>query len=222
MNVVKAIGHATLAVAAAACIAAGPAVAQSALGTTKNALDGNHAALCSGETAFGNVIANAMKDASGSDVALINCGAIKSDQTFAAASELTEAETAAALPNGKLVVVELTGQELLAALEHGFGTLGQGDGRFLQVAGVRLDLDGKKPMGQRIRKITINGAALQFNRSYRIAAASEMLGVDAPLATAKVVTGADKGEALADVLSNYIRKKGIVDVKAWGRIEITQ
>ena len=126
------------------------------------------------------------------------------------------------LPVGKLVVVELTGNQLLAVLEYGFGTLGQGDGRFLQVAGVRLDLDGKKVVGQRIRKITINGEALQFNRSYRVAAASDMLGGDAPLAAAKVVSAADKGEALAIVLSNYIRKEGVIDVKAWGRIEITQ
>ncbi|MCA0432585.1 MAG: 5'-nucleotidase C-terminal domain-containing protein [Proteobacteria bacterium] len=223
MRWTRALGHAAAAVMVLSYVAGTPAMAQTVLGKTRHELDGRRASLCAHETALGNVVANAMKEMAPADAAIINCAAIQGERTFAAGAELSAEDTKQILPQGKIAVVEVTGVELLTLLEQAFSTRDPVDGRFPQLAGIRLQIDPNKPAGQRIVKLTVNGEALDFTRNYRLATTDELAGGGlgySALATAKPVIAAAQAQGLSDALAAYIQKEGELDVKVYGRIQL--
>lgn len=99
------------------------------------------------ENALGNLIADAMLDATqdrGAVAAFVNAGGLRASL---GPGEITYAELAETLPFGhRLVVLEVTGQELLAALEHGAGA----GGGFLHPShGFAYTVDADEPPGRR-------------------------------------------------------------------------
>ena len=60
-----------------------------AVGDTKVMLDSRRSSVRTGETAMGNLIADAMREAVGADVALTNSGGIRGDRTYDAGDTLT-------------------------------------------------------------------------------------------------------------------------------------
>ncbi len=226
MGRTQALRHAIAVVLlACGCAAGASAMAQAVLGKSKYELDGTSATLCRHEAALGNVVANALKEGAAADLALINCAAIKGARIFPANTELTLEDAQQILPQGKLAVLEVTGVDLLTILEQAVSTFGQDDGRFPQVSGIRMVVDPKRPAGQRIVKVTVNGEALDFARSYRVATSDELatggLGY-AAFAAMKSLISAEGAQALSDVLANYVRREGMLDVKTWGRIQVAE
>src|SRR3546814_7492918 len=59
------------------------------IGTTASDLDSRRATVRGGEAAIGNLIADAMRAATGADVALFNGGGIRGDTTYPAGTALT-------------------------------------------------------------------------------------------------------------------------------------
>jgi 2',3'-cyclic-nucleotide 2'-phosphodiesterase (5'-nucleotidase family) len=77
------------------------------------------------------------------DVALKNGGGIRDSILGPAITRLTV--QAALLFDNKLAVVELTGDQLLAAMENAVSRVPALDGRFPQVAGIELEYDASRP-----------------------------------------------------------------------------
>ena len=99
------------------------------IGTTANELNSQRAVVRGEESAWGNIIADAMKGANGADVAITNGGGIRGDKVYPAGTVLTRKDVFTELPFGnKTVVTEITGADLLAALENGFSQFEQGAG----------------------------------------------------------------------------------------------
>lgn len=133
-------------------------------------LDSRRTAVRGGEAAIGNLIADAMRSATGADVALMNGGGIRADRTYPAGSTLTRRDIQAELPFGnRVVTLEVTGAVLRAAFEHAVARAETGDGRFPQIAGAALAYDGKAPAGQRLRTLTVGGAPVEDGRTYVLA-----------------------------------------------------
>ena len=65
-----------------------------------------------------------------------------------------------------LVVLEITGKQLLEALENGVSQYPKLEGRFPQVSGIQFTFDSTKPAGQRILSNTllINGQSVISNK----------------------------------------------------------
>ena len=104
------------------------------IGETATALDTRRASVRTGETAFGNLAADAMRIATRSDVALINGGGIRGDTTHPAGAKLTRKLVLTELPFGnRTVKLRLTGAAIRQVLEHGVSRSGRGAGRFPQV-----------------------------------------------------------------------------------------
>ena len=51
---------------------------------------------------------------------------------------------------GVVCEVALSGEQVLAALEHGVSRLGESAGRFPQVSGIRFQVDPERPAGERV------------------------------------------------------------------------
>lgn len=121
------------------------------VGETSVDLDGERLQVRTRETNLGNLIADAMlwkARAAGAQIAIQNGGGIRSSIP---AGPVTLGQALEVLPFGNyLVVLSLTGEQLLAALENGVSQVEQAAGRFPHVAGLRFTWDSTRPVGQRV------------------------------------------------------------------------
>lgn len=127
-----------------------------AVGETKADLDGDRARVRTRETNMGNLIAGAMlwkAAAAGAQIAIQNGGGIRASIP---AGPITLGQAMEVLPFGNyLVVLSLTGEQVIAALENGVSQVETTAGRFPQVAGLKYTWDPAKPAGQRIVSVEV-------------------------------------------------------------------
>ena len=122
-----------------------------AIGTTTTALDSRRSSVRGGETAIGNLIADAMREAAGADIAITNAGGIRGDREYAAGTELTRRDVLTELPFGnRTVSFEMTGAQVRELLEHGLSAVEEDSGRFPQVSGLALEADLAAEPGSRV------------------------------------------------------------------------
>ncbi len=179
-----------------------------------------------GEAAIGNLIADAMRAAVEADVAITNGGGIRGNKQYPAGTQLLRRDVLTELPFGnKTVLVEITGETLLAALEHGVSQVEEGAGRFPQVSGLTMQADLKKPAGSRVTAVQVDGKPLDRQAKYRLATNDFMLkGGDGytMLAEGNVILDELDAKLLADDVMTYIAKAGTIAPKVEGRITLLQ
>jgi len=91
------------------------------------------------ETAIGDLCADAYRTLLGADVAFVNGGGIRADIK---AGDLTFGDIVKVHPFGNMAcLVEVTGQQILDALELGYSKVPNELGGFLQVSGITLKVD---------------------------------------------------------------------------------
>ncbi len=185
-------------------------------------LDTRTASVRSGETAFGNLIADAMREASGAEIAITNGGGIRANKQYPAGHKLTRRDILSELPFGnRNVITEVTGKAVRAALENGVSQVEQRGGRFPQVSGITVVYDPKAASGSRIVSIMVGGAPLDETRTYRVATNDFMLrGGDGY--TALTPTGGRdldvQGKLTANDVMIHARKLGQITAKIEGRV----
>ena len=141
-----------------------------ALGKTATELDTRRASVRSGENAFGNLVADAMRIAVGADAGLTNGGGIRGDTVYPAGSEITGKLVLTELPFGnKTVKLALSGARIRQALEHGVGNVENASGAFPHVSGLTFSFDATRPKGGRVVEVAIGGAPLEDDRTYTLA-----------------------------------------------------
>jgi 2',3'-cyclic-nucleotide 2'-phosphodiesterase (5'-nucleotidase family) len=194
------------------------------IGTTAGELDSRSATVRSQEAAIGNLIADAVKESTGGDVAITNGGGIRANKQYTAGAKLTRRDILSELPFGNATsLVEVTGADVRAALENGVSQLEQRAGRFPQVSGLTFEVDPKAPAGSRVSNVKVNGEPLDPAKRYKVATNNFMLaGGDgyAAFTKGRVLIGATDGKLLANEVMAYVRRKGTVDAKVDGRIVI--
>jgi 5'-nucleotidase len=122
------------------------------------------------ETNLGNLITDALRQATGADVAIYNGGSIRSDTTYGP-GEMTTRDVISILPfENPVVKVEISGAILRAALENGVSQVGQeiGSGGFPQVSGFQFEYDARRPAGSRVTKVSVAGRALDDRKNYTL------------------------------------------------------
>lgn len=192
------------------------------VGKTAGPLDSRRAIVRSQEAAIGNLIADAMREAVGADIAITNGGGIRADKEYAAGSALTRRDILSELPFGNTtVLVELKGQQVLEALENGFSQVEEGGGRFPQISGLVVEVDKSKPAGQRVISAMAGGKPLDPAALYKLATNDFMLnGGDGYVAfkQGKVIVDGAAGKLMANDVMVKVRAAGTVDAKVEGRI----
>lgn len=193
------------------------------IGTTEGALDSRRNVVRGEESAMGNLIADALKAATGADVTIINGGGIRADRTYDPGTKLTRRDVLTELPFGNVTVVtELPGSQVLAALENGFSQVEKGAGRFPQVSGIEVVYDPSAPAGSRVASVKVNGADLEMDKVYKVATNDYMLaGGDGygALGGGKVLVNKGNGNLMANDVMDYIAGMGTVNAKVEGRIK---
>lgn len=192
------------------------------IGSTATALDTRRATVRGGEAAFGNLLADALLEFTGADVALVNGGGIRANKEYPAGTALTRRDIFSELPFGNAaIMLRLSGADLLAALENGVSQVEDGAGRFPQVAGLRMSIDRDQPAGERVSNVTIGGERLRPGSSYTVVTNDYMAGGGdgyASLTNGEVVMDATDTDLVAAILIEYIRANSPVAPAPDGRI----
>jgi 5'-nucleotidase len=143
------------------------------IGQTSVFLDGENDNIRRGETNLGDMIADAVLEkvkAAGADIAIVNSGGIR---ISVPAGDITREKLMEVLPfENYLVLVDITGEQLVAALENGVSQAEEFKGRFPQVAGIRFTWNPANEPGNRIVSIDVQTEGgyvpLDENAVYRV------------------------------------------------------
>ena len=154
-----------------------------------------------GESALGNLIADAQRVAMDTDFAFMNAGGIRAD---IAAGEVTWGELFAVQPFGNsLVKMDLTGQQIYDLLEQQWA--GQPYPRILKISGLTYTWDAAAPAGSRIVAIHRNGAPLDRTATYTVTVNSFIADGGDNFTVLKQGTNRVIGPVDLDALIAYVR-----------------
>lgn len=120
-------------------------------------IDGSRETCRAGECAMGDLVADAMLDrvkGQGVTIAVQNGGGLRAS---IGGGEVTMGDVLAVLPfQNTLSTFNLTGSDVVAALENGVSQVEEGGGRFPQVAGLRFSWDPSvQPLAGRIKSVEV-------------------------------------------------------------------
>ena len=134
-------------------------IAEQRLGSNLRRLTRNRG----GESTLGNFVTDAIRVASGADVAMQNSGGLRADLAEGAVTKGTIYEV---MPfDNRVFTLGITGAEVRTALEQGLRAE-----RVTQVSGIKYTFDLAAPAGQRVQSLTLaDGQPLGEQRIYTVA-----------------------------------------------------
>lgn len=139
-------------------------------------LIGNEKAIRSEEASLGDLIADAVRDALKTDIAVINGGGLRLNDDLPVGAELRGIDLDATFYYGdeKVVKFELTGQQIIDMLDVAVSRIHIGHGAFLQVSGLAFAFEVTNPRSPdpayKVTRVTIGGAEIDRARRYTVAA----------------------------------------------------
>lgn len=181
-------------------------IEEEVVATTTEILQGERDDVRTGETNLGNLIAESLLDISGADVALTNGGGIRASINV---GEITKGEVLTVLPYGNTVrVIELTGKDLIAAIENGITDFPNAKGAFPHIAGMTVEFDSSKDAGSRVVSLMVAGVKVDETKTYTLATNDYLVagGDGYKMFTGKKVV-AEFG-AMDEVLTDFINVNG--------------
>lgn len=199
------------------------------VGRTATRLDATEDVVRGEESAWGSYLADVMRTAFPTvpaDVAVLNGGAIRIDDTFEGEIRWEHLARTFGFPT-RVGLLWLRGRDLRQTLlEHSVAG-GRGEGRFLQVSGLRFTFDRARPPGSRVTSVEVGGgdrwAPLEDERVYVVAVPDYLFaGGDGYLAHNRAVLsvppGADLRLLAFDALSAAYARGEAIAPRVEGRI----
>lgn len=181
----------------------------------KAPIDGDRKTCRQRECEMGNVVTDAMLDRvrdQGISIAIENGGGLRASLP---AGPLTKGDVLSVLPfQNTLSTFQLSGGDIVNALENGASQYEQGAGRFAQVAGLKYTVDPAAAPGSRISEVQVRDgaawAAIDPGKLYGVVSNNYMRrGGDGCEIMARNARDAyDFGPDLADVLADYLAGQG--------------
>ena len=138
------------------------------IGHTPVRLNGEREFVRTGETNLANLITDSILYATGADFAFLTGGNIRASIE---AGDITMGDALDVLPfSNLLVTVELSGADILEALEHGVSKYPEETGQHIQVAGIKFEFNPDSEEGKRVFNVSIaNGGAFDVSKKYTVA-----------------------------------------------------
>ena len=188
-------------------------------------IDGSRETCRAVECPMGNLIAEAMLDRvadQGVTIAIQNGGGVRASID---AGPVTMGEVLTVLPfQNTLSTFEVTGEDIVTALENGVSQVEEGAGRFPQVAGMKYAFDPAAPAGSRVSDVMvlIGGDAwgpIDPAAVYKVVSNNYVRGGgDGFRMFVDAANAYDFGPDLADVTAEYMAKVGPYTPMTDGRI----
>jgi 5'-nucleotidase len=135
------------------------------IGMTRNLLEGVEPAVRGRETALGNVLADAAREQMQTDVAIVNGGSIRINDNIPPGPITNYDLEGIFYYTNQLVAFPATGRQLLDMLNNSVSRVDAGDGRFLQISGLKFQYGPDVKAGD----VQVNGKPLDLAASYTVA-----------------------------------------------------
>ena len=194
------------------------------IGYTKFLLEGVEPAVRGRETALGNLLADVARAQMQTDVAVINGGGIRINDNIPPGPITTYDMEGIFYYSNRLVAFTATGQQLLDMLRNSVSRVDAGDGRFLQVSGLRFAYHPPQ-FTVNAEDVEVNGKPLDLNATYSVATVDYLylhgtedgyaLFADA---TRPPKVHEDREADFRKSVEAYVREKGTIDTAIDGRI----
>ncbi|MCH9630903.1 MAG: Trifunctional nucleotide phosphoesterase protein YfkN [Chlamydiia bacterium] len=187
-----------------------------------SSLDSRHTIVRTEESTMANLILDALKEQLNADVALMSGGIIRGDRFYEAGSSLSYKDLLKELAfDNDNILIEVTGKDILQALEVGVANTKDHAGKFLQVSGIEYFYNPNSIPGEKIIDVRINGSPLETKKKYRLATNTyNQSGGDGffSLADGKILVNYDEAGKLIDTVIQYMQKNPNISKSIEGRI----
>ncbi|KAK3282666.1 hypothetical protein CYMTET_9609 [Cymbomonas tetramitiformis] len=141
------------------------------LGSIETELDARFQQLRTQETNCGNWVADIMRMGCKADIGMLNSGCLRADMLYPV-GDFTARDLTRLLPfESELVVMEVSGKQVMEILENSVSMWPKAEGRFLQVSNIHFTFDGSQPAGHRVvsESVKVAGEILIEDRRYSVA-----------------------------------------------------
>lgn len=180
------------------------------LGNFSVELEGRFSQIRTAETNLGDWVCDVVLSATGADIVILNSGTFRSDQVHPA-GPFTMRDLVNVIPmHDPLVVLEVSGQTIVDALENAVSAYPMLEGRFPQVSGISFVFDPNRPPYSRVitELVQVADDWLDVKQMYSLCIKSYLhSGCDGftMFKTAKVIMGEDECPELGLTLQNHFR-----------------
>jgi 2',3'-cyclic-nucleotide 2'-phosphodiesterase (5'-nucleotidase family) len=164
-----------------------------------------------GESCLGDIVTDAMREASGAWIAFQNGGGIRADIPK---GPITLGAVFTTLPfDDDLVTMDLTGEQILELLEK--SVLSE---NILQVSGIQIVYDPSKPAGAKVASVEVAGKPMGPRATYRVVTNDFLASGGDQFNIFKKGRNISAGPSQRDTVADYIRKNSPINVPARNRI----
>ena len=175
------------------------------------------------ETNIGNFVADSYRSYFKADIGFMNGGGIRASIP---AGDFTLRDAYTILPfRNKVVLANVTGETIRAALENGVSKTKTLGGGFLQVSGIQYSYNPSRPVGQRVENILVNQEQMDPKKIYTVAMPNYIFnGGDGytMFSESELIVDEAGARTDAEVLIEYAKDLGVINIKTEGRIIVFQ
>ena len=185
------------------------------VGRTLVDLEGAREVVRASESNLGNLITDAMLNLSGADIALTNGGGIRASIPE---GDIVLGDVLTAFPFANYpVVIEVSGQDVIDALNHGVDAYPEPAGKFPHVAGMTYEIDtrGEVPL---VTNVMVAGEELDLDAMYKLVTNDFMAAGGDGYTMFGGKTILFQYGLLSEVLAEYIEVLEEIDMAVEGRI----
>lgn len=180
--------------------------------------------MASQETNLGDLVADAMRETGHAQAALVPADEVNANLQIPAGKTDTAALLSALSdgddPGSTVVILNLTGAQLLKVAERSLSRAPEPFDGFLQVSGLQIRYSPGQPTGKRVSLVGIGGGEVSAGQTYRVATTRSLAGGSLgyfQIFDKKDITE-DTGISLSQSLTNYLAAHKTLDVKTEDRI----
>ncbi|CAK7207090.1 hypothetical protein SEUCBS139899_009898 [Sporothrix eucalyptigena] len=193
---------------------------EKAVGWTAAPLDARFTTVRVKESNLGNFVCDIMRLHYQADCVVMASGTIRGDQIYPPGPVRVKDITDCFPFEDPVVVLRVTGQAILDALENGVSLYPALEGRFPQVSNIKYEFDPSKPAGARITKWEIGGSAADLQKTYLLCTRGYMArGKDGYISllaeseggTAEEIVDEESGILISMMLRQYFMALKVLD-----------
>ncbi|MGP1909981.1 bifunctional metallophosphatase/5'-nucleotidase [Metabacillus sp. JX24] len=175
------------------------------------------------ETNIGNFVADSYRSFYNADIGMMNGGGIR---TSIPAGEFTLRDAYSILPfQNKVILADVKGETIKAALENGVSRVENLGGGFMQISGMTYSYNPAKPVGSRVETISVNNEPIDMQKTYKVAMLNYVFnGGDGytMFKDSQLLVDEQSARTDAEVLIEYAKELGVINVGTEGRINVVQ
>jgi len=172
------------------------------------------------ETSLGDLVADSVRDAYGAQAALIPGGGLREVSIPSGKIESTDVLQVLQYRDDPIVVVEVTGSQIVKALERSVSISPQKNLGFLQVSGISFGFATGAQASSRVSSVVVDGEQVSGDTRYRVAMPTALANGDYGYFT--VWGGALKpmtnGQTIAQAVTKFLSGRSTIDYRSQNRI----